>query len=186
MQIRGLISSCATLFALLRASLLVILLALLVAWKASAIVDWTRAAWILRELPRPSGNIVYSGVRRLLTGKRLRVMQAVNESVVGGSGVFYYNILWGHVCCLQSFASDSCSGLSLSDSRACSADGVCTSKVSAASRTQWGIDEPSYQVLHMQMVVVSEPRLVAELLHNTNLAKPTYPVMIHFRQVSLN
>ena len=35
----------------------------------------------------------------------------------------------------------------------------------------------------MQMVVVSEPRLVAQLLHNSNLAKPTYPVMVHFRQV---
>ncbi len=35
------------------------------------------------------------------------------------------------------------------------------------------------------MVVVSEPRIVAELLHNTSLAKPTQPVMVHFRQVSL-
>ncbi len=38
----------------------------------------------------------------------------------------------------------------------------------------------------LQMVVVSEPRLVAQLLHNTNLAKPTQPVMVHFRQVSLH
>ena len=37
----------------------------------------------------------------------------------------------------------------------------------------------------LQMVVVSEPRIVAELLHNTSLAKPTQPVMVHFRQVSL-
>ncbi|DBB04194.1 TPA: hypothetical protein ACH3X1_013234 [Trebouxia sp. C0004] len=106
-----------------------ILLTLLLAWRASAVADWIRAAWILRKLDRPSGNIVYSGVRRLLTGKRLRVMQAVNETVVGGRGVFYYNILWGH------------------------------------------------------MVVVSEPRIVAELLHDTSLAKPTQPVMVHFRQL---
>ena len=33
------------------------------------------------------------------------------------------------------------------------------------------------------MVVVSEPRLVAQLLHNVDLAKPTEPVMVHFRQV---
>ena len=39
--------------------------------------------------------------------------------------------------------------------------------------------------LPAQMVVVSEPRIVAELLHNTSLAKPTQPVMVHFRQVSL-
>ena len=37
----------------------------------------------------------------------------------------------------------------------------------------------------LQMVVVSEPRLVSDLLHNGNLAKPTQPVMIHFRQVCM-
>ena len=26
-----------------------------------------------------------------------RVMQKLNEALVAGSGVFYYNILWGHV-----------------------------------------------------------------------------------------
>ena len=85
--------------ALLKSCLPLILLTLLLAWRANAVADWIRAAWILRKLDRPSGNVVYGGVRRLLTGKRLRVMQAVNESVVGGSGVFYYNILWGHVRC---------------------------------------------------------------------------------------
>ncbi len=83
--------------ALLNSCLPLILLTLLLAWRASAVADWIRAAWILRNLDRPSGNVVYSGVRRLLTGKRLRVMQSVNETVVGGAGVFYYNILWGHV-----------------------------------------------------------------------------------------
>ncbi len=87
--------------ALLKSCLPLILLTLLtlLAWRANAVADWIRAAWILRKLDRPSGNVVYSGVRRLLTGKRLRVMQAVNEAVVGGSGAFYYNILWGHVRC---------------------------------------------------------------------------------------
>ena len=56
---------------------------------------------MLRKLARPPGNCVYSGVQRLLTGKRLRVMQKLNESVVAGSGVFYYNILWGHVSLLH-------------------------------------------------------------------------------------
>lgn len=70
----------------------------LLVWRAANVRDWVRAAWILRKLPRPSGNPVFGGVLRLLTGKRLRVMQALNDSVVGGSGVFYYNILWGHVC----------------------------------------------------------------------------------------
>ena len=37
--------------------------------------------------------------------------------------------------------------------------------------------------VHLQMVVVSEPRLVAELLHSGDLAKPSQPVMVHFRQV---
>lgn len=36
----------------------------------------------------------------------------------------------------------------------------------------------------LQMVVVSEPRLVAELLHSSDLAKPTQPVMVNFRQVT--
>lgn len=35
----------------------------------------------------------------------------------------------------------------------------------------------------VQMVVVTEPRLVAELLHCNDLAKPTQPVMAHFRQL---
>ena len=35
----------------------------------------------------------------------------------------------------------------------------------------------------LQMIVVSEPRLIAELLHSNDLAKPTQPVMVHFRQV---
>ena len=34
------------------------------------------------------------------------------------------------------------------------------------------------------MVVVSDPRLVAQLLHDNKLAKPTQPVMVHFRQVT--
>ena len=38
-------------------------------------------------------------------------------------------------------------------------------------------------VADLQMVVVSGPRLVAELLHSNDLAKPTQPVMVHFRQV---
>ena len=88
--------------ALLKLYLPLILLTLLLAWRAGAVADWIRAAWILRRLDRPSGNVVYSGVSRLLTGKRLRVMQAVNETIVGGSGVFYYNILWGHVRCTPS------------------------------------------------------------------------------------
>ena len=88
--------------ALLKPYLPVILLTLLLAWRAGAVADWIRTAWILRRLDRPSGNVVYSGVSRLLTGKRLRVMQAVNETIVGGSGVFYYNILWGHVRCTPS------------------------------------------------------------------------------------
>lgn len=41
----------------------------------------------------------------------------------------------------------------------------------------------SLRKLALQMVVVSEPRLVAQLLHNGDLAKPTEPVMVHFRQV---
>lgn len=74
-----------------------LLLTALASLRAAHIVDWVRAAWILRRLQRPPGNIVFSGVKRLLTGKRLRVMQKLNESLVAGSGVFYYNILWGHV-----------------------------------------------------------------------------------------
>lgn len=35
----------------------------------------------------------------------------------------------------------------------------------------------------MQMVVVSDPHLVSQILNNNNLAKPTHPVMVHFRQV---
>ena len=142
--------------ALLKSCLPLILLTLLLAWRANGVADWIRAAWILRKLDRPSGNVVYGGVRRLLTGKRLRVMQAVNEAVAGGSGVFYYNILWGHVRCTPC----------LEFWRAC----MCSSRSRAVC---------------LQMVVVSEPRIAAELLHNTTLAKPTQPVMVHFRQVSL-
>ncbi len=149
--------------ALLKSCLPLILLTLLLAWRARAVADWIRAAWILRRLDRPSGNVVYSGVSRLLTGKRLRVMQAVNETVVGGSGVFYYNILWGHVRCTPS----------LEIWHAC----VCSPRSLAAP--------VPVRAVCLQMVVVSEPRIVAELLHNTSLAKPTQPVMVHFRQVSL-
>ena len=77
-----------------------LLLTALVSWRIHRIVDWIRAAWILRKLHRPAGlydGAPLSGVRRLLTGKRLRVMQKLNSEVVAGSGVFYYNILWGHV-----------------------------------------------------------------------------------------
>jgi hypothetical protein len=152
--------------ALLKSCLPLILLTLLLAWRANAVADWIRAAWILRKLDRPSGNVVYSGVRRLLTGKRLRVMQAVNETVVGGSGVFYYNILWGHVRCTPC----------LKFWHAC----ICSPRSRAALVT---VRVPA---VCLQMVVVSEPRIVAELLHNTSLAKPTQPVMVHFRQVSLS
>ena len=84
-------------FALLTAVNGLILFAFLLIWRAAALVDWVRAVWILRKLPRPPGDPIFSGVRRLLTGKRLRVMQKINSEVVKGSGVFYYNILWGHV-----------------------------------------------------------------------------------------
>lgn len=66
-------------------------------WRSARLMDWLRAAWLLRSLPRPKGNRVFGGVQRLMTGKRLRVMQSLNDKVVEGSGVFYYNILWGHV-----------------------------------------------------------------------------------------
>ena len=46
-----------------------------------------------------------------------------------------------------------------------------------------GLEYMDTSAVHLQMVVVSEPRLVAELLHSSDLAKPTQPVMVHFRQV---
>lgn len=76
---------------------LLLLLSTQVLWRSARLVDWLRAAWLLRSLPRPTGNSVFGGVQRLMTGKRLRMMQRLNTKVVEGSGVFYYNILWGHV-----------------------------------------------------------------------------------------
>ena len=90
-------------FDLLKVFLSVFLVLSLLVWRAANVLDWVRATWILRKLPRPSGDPVFGGVLRLLTGKRLRVMQAVNDSVVNGSGVFYYNILGP---CMQFHALD--------------------------------------------------------------------------------
>lgn len=53
-------------------AMLLLLLTVLSSLRAARIVDWFRAAWILRSLRRPAGNVVFSGVERLLTGKRLR------------------------------------------------------------------------------------------------------------------
>lgn len=82
---------------MLQLALLLLALIWVASQKAVNLVDWVRAAWMLRHLPRAPGDVVISGVRRLLTGKRLRVLQKLNQSVVAGSGVFYYNLLWVHV-----------------------------------------------------------------------------------------
>ena len=85
------------------------LLIALIFRRSSHILNWLRAAWLLRTLPRAEGNLVFGGVQRLMTGKRLRIMQKLNNAVVAGSGVFYYNILWGHVrrkaCCSADIGS---------------------------------------------------------------------------------
>ena len=78
-------------------------LIVLILRRSARILNWLRAAWLLRTLPRAEGNLVFGGVQPLMTGKRLRIMQKLNDAVVAGSGVFYYNILWGPVrrktCC---------------------------------------------------------------------------------------
>ena len=41
--------------------------------------------------------MVYGGLLDMLTPNRLRALQRLNEEVVGGSGVFYFNALWRQV-----------------------------------------------------------------------------------------
>jgi len=40
---------------------------------------------------------VYGGLLDMLSSNRLRAAQRMNEEIVGGSGVFYFNALWRQV-----------------------------------------------------------------------------------------
>ncbi|KAL0023129.1 hypothetical protein WJX77_004743 [Trebouxia sp. C0004] len=84
---------------------------------------------MLRKLPKSKGNRLYGGLLDMLSSNRLRAAQRMNEDIVSGSGVFYFNALW------------------------------------------------------RQTVVVSDPYLMAQLLHDNSLYKPARPDYIHFRQL---
>jgi len=40
---------------------------------------------------------VYGGLLDMLSSNRLRAAQRMNEEIVSGSGVFYFNALWRQV-----------------------------------------------------------------------------------------
>ena len=69
----------------------------LLAFNLGNFTSWLRTAWMLRRLRRSSRNMVYGGLLDMLTPNRLRAMQRLNEEVVSGSGVFYFNALWRQV-----------------------------------------------------------------------------------------
>ncbi len=59
--------------------------------------SWVRTAWMLRKLPKSKSNRVYGGLLDMLSSNRLRAAQRMNEEIVSGSGVFYFNALWRQV-----------------------------------------------------------------------------------------
>ena len=79
-------------------NMLLAIIGVLFMYNAWGIWTWLRTAWILRKLPSGSGNPVYGGLLKMLDFNRIRTMEKVNEAVVEGSGVYYFNILWRQVC----------------------------------------------------------------------------------------
>jgi hypothetical protein len=69
----------------------------LLALSVGGLASWLRTAWMLRKLPRSKSNRVYGGLLDMLSSNRLRAAQRMNEEIVGGSGVFYFNALWRQV-----------------------------------------------------------------------------------------
>lgn len=61
------------------------------------LASWLRTAWMLRKLPRSNSNIIYGGLLDMLSSNRLRAAQRINEEIVSGSGVLYFNALWRQV-----------------------------------------------------------------------------------------
>ncbi len=69
----------------------------LLALTFGGLASWLRTAWMLRKLPRSKSNRVYGGLLDMLSSNRLRAAQRMNEEIVSGSGVFYFNALWRQV-----------------------------------------------------------------------------------------
>ena len=69
----------------------------LLASSVGGFASWVRTAWMLRKLPKSNSNRVYGGLLDMLSSNRLRVAQRMNEEIVSGSGVFYFNALWRQV-----------------------------------------------------------------------------------------
>lgn len=136
----------------------------LIAYHASALWTWLRAAWILRKLPNGSGNLIYGGLSKVLSFNRMREVQKVNESVLHGAGACFFNVLWRQVSAV-SMKTESI-----------------TSNV-AYRPGQPFEKEDNKRLTCLQIVVVTDPGLIAQLLHDKSLHKPVEPDYAHFRQV---
>ena len=138
----------------------------LLASNLGGFLSWLRTAWMLRKLPKSKSNRLYGGLLDMLSSNRLRAAQRMNEEIVSGSGVFYFNALWRQVGYhdlhdLQNYLT--------------------LVRVAHASITS---ADSSATLTALQTVVVSDPHLMAQLLHDNSLYKPARPDYIHFRQVS--
>ena len=73
------------------------LLCCVIARNLGGLASWLRTAWMLRNFPKGSNNIIYGGLIVALKQNRLRALERMNEQAVKGSGVFYLNVLWRQV-----------------------------------------------------------------------------------------
>ena len=136
-------------------------------YHAAAFWTWLRAAWILRKLPNGSGNLIYGGLQKVLTFNRLREMQKLNETVINGAGACYFNVLWRQVC-----------------------DDLAFYFRSHVTPRIYSGETAGAASLHrltccccVQFVLVTDPRLISQLLHDKSLHKPVEPDYAHFQQV---
>ena len=63
----------------------------------NGLLTWLRTAWMLRKLPKGSKNMLNDVVMQMFTPNRLGALQRMNNDVVNGSGVFFFNKLWRQV-----------------------------------------------------------------------------------------
>ena len=130
---------------------------------------WVRTAWMLRRLPRATHNYLYGGLSEMLTSNRLRAMQRLNEAAVGGSGAFYFNMIWRQVRVLA------CLNASVGHARVRATPEADMPHTCSNIRRDWHNG--------LQTVVISDPHLIDDLLHDTRLYKPAEPDYINFRKV---
>lgn len=146
---------------------IVLALVALFVYNAVAIWSWCRTAWVCRKLPNGSGNFVYGGLFKMLSFNRLREFQKMNEAVVRGSGVFYFQVLWRQVCQPNAFNTLPRAAMLLMYS--------CLGAPM--------LETTSQRHERLQTVVVTEPRLMAQLLQDKSLHKPVEPDYAHFNKV---